>query len=171
MNIKSIIAAAALTLAASSAFAGTFVIELKQDPKSAVDYTGGFTNSHTSAFTDTFTFTPTFGSSTVSAVLNSIGFNKVTNLDFTSVTINGHALDIVNGVVDTASTPSELSLVGALTLIVSGKPHEASSSFNASYSGTINVTAVPEPETYAMMGLGLALVGVAARRRKAAKQA
>jgi serralysin len=33
-----------------------------------------------------------------------------------------------------------------------------------------NVAAVPEPESYAMMGLGLALVGFAARRRKA-KQA
>ncbi|MTV40968.1 PEPxxWA-CTERM sorting domain-containing protein [Duganella radicis] len=60
--------------------------------------------------------------------------------------------------------------------------------FNASFSGlssltwqqgpalggkfefdNINVTAVPEPETYAMLLAGLGLVGVAARRRKQAR--
>ncbi|MYM39838.1 FxDxF family PEP-CTERM protein [Duganella qianjiadongensis] len=35
----------------------------------------------------------------------------------------------------------------------------------------VNVAAVPEPETYAMMMAGLALVGVVARRRKAQKAA
>ena len=172
MKIKSIIAAATLALAASSSFAANTVVNLVQDPLSPSDYTGGFSISHTGAFTDTFTFTPSFNSSIVSAVLTSIGFNNVTNIDFTSVTINGYSLDIVNGVVDTASTPAELSILGPLTLIVSGKPSALNTpSFNASYSGTINVSAVPEPETFAMLGAGLALVGFAARRRKAANQA
>lgn len=34
-----------------------------------------------------------------------------------------------------------------------------------SYAGTISVTAVPEPETYAIMLAGLGVVGFAARRR------
>ncbi|SHN33491.1 PEP-CTERM protein-sorting domain-containing protein [Duganella sacchari] len=33
---------------------------------------------------------------------------------------------------------------------------------------TVSIAAVPEPETYAMMGLGLGLLGVVARRKKAA---
>ncbi|MYN29063.1 FxDxF family PEP-CTERM protein [Duganella levis] len=172
MKIKSILAAAALTIVASSAFATNTVVTLVQDPVNAAKYTGGFNISHTSAFTDTFTFSPSFQSSTVSTVLTSIGFDKVTNIDFTSVKLNGVALSITNGVVDVAQTLTQLNLTGPLTLVVSGKAGVANTpNFNASYSGTINVTAVPEPETFAMLGAGLALVGFAARRRKAANQA
>ena len=34
------------------------------------------------------------------------------------------------------------------------------------YTGGINVAAVPEPETYAMLLAGLGLIGFTARRRK-----
>jgi hypothetical protein len=164
--IKSFVAAAALMVAASSAFATT--VDLTQNPLNPLEYTGGFTVTHTTgSFTDTFTFSPTLPSSIVSAVLTSIGFNAVTNINFSTVTLNGVGLNVVNGVVDTATTLNELNLTGPLTMIVSGV-----SGANASYSGTINVTAaVPEPETYALMLGGLGLVGFAARRRKAANQA
>jgi len=132
MKIKSIIAAAAL-MTVSSAFAATTNITLVQDPLKSTDYTGYFGLSHTGAFTDTFTFSPSLNSSLVSAVLSSIGFTKSTNLDFTSVKINGIALDIVNGAVDTATTPSLLALHGPLTLVVSGQAHDLNpGSFNAS---------------------------------------
>lgn len=163
--IKSFVVAAAL-MVASSAFAVTNV-NLTQNPNNSSQYTGGFTVTHSGAFSDTFTFSPTLASSIVSASLISIGFTNVDNIDFTSVSLNGHALTISNGVFDTALTGSQLNLNGPLTLIVNG-----TSGLNASYSGTINVmAAVPEPETYALMLGGLGLVGFAARRRKAANQA
>ena len=53
------------------------------------------------------------------------------------------------------------NITGPLVLTISG-----TSAFNGSYAGTLNVSAVPEPETYAMMLGGLGLLGFMARRRK-----
>ena len=49
------------------------------------------------------------------------------------------------------------------TLHVSGT---ALSSLGGSYSGNMSISAIPEPETYAMILAGLGLLGFAARRRK-----
>jgi hypothetical protein len=54
--------------------------------------------------------------------------------------------------------------IGFRYFVTNGGP----SGSNSDYIGidTVTITAVPEPETYAMMGLGLALLGSLARRRK-----
>lgn len=169
MKIKSLLAVAVLTLAAGSSFAEN--ITLIQDKVDTTKYSGVFGATHSAQFTDTFTFSPTLSSSLVSSSLQSIGFTAAADIDFTSVTLNGIALTLNRvGPLDYAFTSAPFPLTGALTLIVSGK-----SGTNASYSGTINMNAVtaavPEPETFAMLGAGLAVVGFAARRRKAANQA
>ncbi|MYN29062.1 FxDxF family PEP-CTERM protein [Duganella levis] len=132
-------------------------------------YTGGFNVTHSSAgsFTDEFIISPEFPSTTVSAVLSTIGFEPSQYITFSSVKLNGIALTLSNlnpGVL--AYTPSEFALSGPITLTVVG-----SSGGNASYSGTINLTVVPEPEGYALMLAGLGVVGYISRRKRHAKLA
>jgi hypothetical protein len=81
----------------------------------------------------------------------------------TSITLNGVVGTIYAGgkvlfadVVGTGTTPFVLSLVGS------------TSKSAATYSGELSVTAVPEPETYALLLAGLGAVAFVARRRKAA---
>jgi hypothetical protein len=79
----------------------------------------------------------------------------------TSITLNGVVGTIYAGgkvlfadVVGTGATPFVLTLVGT------------TSKSSATYSGELSVTAVPEPETYALMLAGLGAVAFVARRRK-----
>jgi hypothetical protein len=166
------LAAAALFIASISNFASAADYNVDLTLGADGSYTADFGATHSAAnktpvsFTDTFTFSPDVSLSLVDALLHNSGFSKVLNIDFTSVTLNGYALNIQNGVFDYAFTEQQLSLQGALVLSVSGL-----TGGNASYAGTINVLPVPEPETYALMLGGLGLVGFVARRRKSAKQA
>ena len=123
-------------------------------------YTGTFSAIHDAAFTDTYTFLPVFDASTVDASVISIGFLPVSDITFTSVTLNGVALTLASGAVDVAYTSSPFPMTGPLTLVVSGLSGQT-----ASYAGTMNMQPVPEADTYAMVLAGLGLVGWLARRR------
>lgn len=123
--------------------------------------TFGNTGIGAGAFSDTLKFTvPGLGS--VGATISSIAVSLLTNVDFTSVTLNGAEFDIGN-----LGNNEFRSLVlpvggGEQTLVISGTSGGA-----GSYSGTL-AFAVPEPATWAMMisGFGIAGVAVRARRRK-----
>jgi hypothetical protein len=166
------LAAAALVLASMTNFASATDYDVNLTAGLDGSYTADFGATHSLgnttpvSFSDKFTFSPDVSLSLVDALLHNSGFSKVLNIDFTSVTLNGYALTLQNGVFDYAFTNEQLSLQGALVLEVSGL-----TGGNASYAGTINVLPVPEPETYALMLGGLGLVGFVARRRKSAKQA
>lgn len=156
--LRAIAVTAALMLGSAFASAATTV----NLTGSGNHYTGGFTVTHTDDFTDTFYFSPEFPSALVSASLITIGFSATEDITFNTVTLNGHSLSLASdGPAKWAVTASELLLSGPLTLVVTGW-----SGSNASYSGTINLTVVPEPDTIALMAAGLGVVGFVARRRQ-----
>lgn len=172
MKLKPLVIAAALALTAAGAYAENQTFDVPLSGPVAGNYTAGFSAVHhmAGAFTDTITFSPN-----VSGMLNgsliTTALNKVTNIDFKSANINGISYNFSPngnhefGFTDVAfaHAPLVLTLYG-----VAGAGLAAGSAISASYAGTLNVSAVPEPETWAMMLGGLGLIGFMARRRKKA---
>ena len=174
MKLKFIALAAMLAGSiATGAHAGTINgvntpdIVLKQNSTNSDYWTAGFSNvpvnGSTCTFTDSFTFTPS-PTTPVWASGGVINFSLFGFGDLGSITasLNNNAFTA------SATQPGVFTLepvylgAGPLTLTVSG----IVSSGGGSYGGNINVLAVPEPETYAMMLGGLGLLGFMARRRK-----
>ena len=154
MKIKSLVAASAIALSSFGAFAGTSTF--------ASD-SATFTNDPLS--TGDFNQTITFGG-LANGLYDIVGSVIGQSLNFTSIKLDGAPWDVayVNGKKSkfgygllevTAGKPLTLTLVG--TAFPTTSP--------PAFSGTIGVTLVPEPETYAMLLVGLGLMGAVVRRR------
>ncbi len=99
----------------------------------------------------------------ISATISSTyqdGAQSDQDIDFTSVLLNGEAFEIGS------AGQNEYRFINS---IASGDTNlftiRGTSGFNSSYSGTINVAAIPEPSTWAMAMIGFFVVGGAIRRR------
>ena len=166
-------AAAAVAL---SAFAGlasaddqNIDVNFVADPDSPTAFSAawGITHLAAGAFTDTITFNDGVGGTFASSLVT-VGFLDQSNIDFTSVSVNGQTFTLgANGPIETPYfQPSTVD--GPLVLTVKGVAAPAltaGTAIAASYAGTANVTAVPEPESYALMLAGLGVVGMLVRRR------
>ncbi len=114
-------------------------------------------------FSDEFIFDTGVSAGLLSATISSIASSDPSsNIDFTSVTINGTEFDLVQaGRVEFRSIEDLLIPGGLQTLIVTG-----TSGGTGSYSGTLafaNATAVPEPAVWAFMIFGFGAIGGALR--------
>ena len=120
-------------------------------------------------FTDSFVINLT-NSSLTNGSLITVSLGGGNNIDFTcqacSVRLDSTAFDLMSsGSLDVFMLSPTLLGAGNHTLTVTGNIVSGPS---ASYSGTINFGAVPEPATWAMMLLGFGGIGMAMRRRRQA---
>jgi len=171
MNLKTLFCASALALCAAASHADdlTLNVMLVANPAIPGSYSAGWgvTHMEAGAFTDTYNFLGSAGGVFDSSLVT-LGFASA-DIDFTSVSVNGHAFNLTNvGGLDLAtlsgqllSNPIVLTVMGiAAPLLTAGTPTAAS------YAGTANIAgAVPEPESYAMLLAGLGAIGIVIRRR------
>jgi len=123
--------------------------------------TFGNANIMTAAFTDTMTFDIS-KMGLLGATISSIAIDASSDLNFTSVTLNGvEFTNVVSDGYEFRALRSLAVLPGLQTLVVSG-----TTGGNASYAGTLAFTAaVPEPAAWALMIGGFGMVGGVMRRR------
>jgi PEP-CTERM motif len=118
-------------------------------------------------FTDMFAFSLT-NNDLLNGHVDTLAINGGLDIDFSSIYID----NIANAFVQTGFDPGEDTWVlnpginlaaGPHNLVVNGSLNSPEGTA-ATYSGTLNITAVPEPASWALMLLGFAGIGVTIRR-------
>jgi|GEM_PF-5683202 len=178
-----VIAAAAMALSATASQAASSMNEERQvqltTGTNGASYTGAETIQHFEAgsFVDTFNLSVN-GSSRVEVILVTIGASDAQMISFSNAWLNGSAMTITttenaDGSRTSFAYLAQEGLSGDLVLTVQGYAGgalTAGSGIAASYAGDFNVmaSAVPEPQSGAMILAGLGAVGLIVRRRRQA---
>ncbi|WP_217431325.1 FxDxF family PEP-CTERM protein [Duganella vulcania] len=168
MNFKSTILAAALLVSSAVASANTAIV-LTPSATITNSYSGTFAGY---ASTNVFDLDLTHFSSASNFVGQvSANFTGGAGYDVTGVSLDGTSfIPLLNLTIGNNGADYWQLLLPTLSntihhITVTGTPLVNTQGFVGSLS--LNVTPVPEPETYAMLIAGLGLVGFMARRRKA----
>ena len=165
MKLRRLTALTLLALASGASFADNTTTPLDLSTGNA---TFGRNNA-IGSFIDTFTFSLATSSFLTSSASSSASGTQ--DLDFTSIVVqNAASVTLATFAGNFGNDANEfyaLSQIqlaaGAYQIVVSG----VNSATQASYSGTLAVTQVPEPATGAMIAAGLGIVGFMMRRRRA----
>jgi hypothetical protein len=174
MKLGYVAAAAALAMATGAAWAENIDQSVTLVSGAPNAWSAGFSATHllSGSFTDTIGFTPSIALiDTASASLITIAQSPQTDIDFVSATLGGQSLTLSPTGANEYAFLNPTPLSGSLVLTVMGTAGPtlgADSPINASYSGTLNVTAVPEPSSIALLLGGLGVVGFVARQRRRA---
>ena len=159
MNKLNFIAAAVLAASSFAASAATSVFDANGVAKFDSDVFAA-----AGAFSQEVSFS---GLGLGSYIIN--GDISGTKLYFTvgGVTLDGNPFELYTGSNGKLRSGTLLEYTGSAPLKLTVHGVVDGSFKQANYSGSLTVTAVPEPETYALMLAGLGAIGFVARRRKA----
>lgn len=156
--------ALAVCVAAPAAHAATFLTFGPPAPNSALAGTFGNNSVTDAVFSDVYNFMLPVAGAT-SASFSTIGTDPMTNINFTSATLNGVSITLSpNGVFEFGQLIGLATARGAQQLVING-----TSGGVGSYGGTLSFVPalVPEPAAWALMIMGFGGVGSLARRRRA----
>lgn len=124
-----------------------------------------FQASHTSSFTDRWNFS-LIGLDNISATISATGLKKL-SMDLYSYTFNKRGKEKDTFLVTGTSLSFANLASGDYFLRIKGSPSKKNTL--GSYTGSITIAAVPEPEVWAMMLVGVGLVGHQLRRKSKAR--
>ncbi len=125
-------------------------------------------------FMDRFVFNVTGVPHNLDAIVSSVSRTAATGLDITAFGLFSDGGSLIStgsgtsGAQDVWTVSANNLAEGSYYLMVSGT---MLSDTSGSFGGAVMLNPVPEPETYGMLLAGLGVVGILARRRKAANQA
>jgi hypothetical protein len=120
-------------------------------------------------FNDTFTFNIMGTPGSADAQVSTILLNGSQNINFSGITLDGNAFVRTSADGITGPIPETWALINPVFVGIGTHTINVAGSLigpNGSYAGTLNVAAVPEPATWAMMLLGFGAMGLVIRRRR-----